>query len=343
MVWILVYLLLLAPLLVLPRRWGAAGVLLLAFLAALQVLDSQGYRDNLGERFAQHAGPVLPAAPWSALMTGKALVEVQPDFGCSRDETVKLLVNTTVYRASQVLAPASTAYSARPLPRSCSQLASEGIFFRDLPADHLLVVVGKQENLVKLALSSVGLKDASDLCRQFKFGIACSRTWPAQGLIDDYFKPAQGDAAQLFPAFKLGSSFRPSLKGEAAALTGPGWGEAPQAIWTLNGAAWLVLRPDSLPARGLQFVLQAVLPAAPGFEDQDLWITVNGKELGRWHQAPSDKPFRAVLRFASGNATSDGLLLIGIHNEKSVPAPGAPSGGAALGLRVEQVTLQALP
>lgn len=342
MVWVLVYLLLLAVLLTLPRRWGSAGVMLLAVLAALQVLDSQGYRDNLRQRFAEQEGPVLPAAPWSALMTGKTLVEVLPDFGCSRDEPVKTLVNTTVYRASEALAPVSTVYSARPLPRSCSQLASEGLFFRDLPPDHLLVVVGRQENLVKLALSSVGIKDAADLCRQFKFGVACSRTWPALGLVDDYFKPVQTNAAQLFPAFRLGTSFRPSLKGEMAALTGPGWGEGPQAIWTLNGSAWLVLRPDSLPARGLQFVLQAELPATGGAEAQDLWITVNGKELGRWRQEPSDKPFRAVLRFASSNATSDGLLLIGIHNEKPVARAGA-NGGATLGLRVEQVTLQALP
>ncbi len=344
MVWVLVYLLLLAALLTLPRRWGVAGVLLLAGCAALQLFDSQSYRDDLRQRVAEVRSSIMPRDDWEPLMQGKDLVEILPDFACSRDESTKALVNLTVFRASGVLAPASTVYSARPTPRNCSQIPADDLFFRTLEPDRLLVVLGRQDNLAKLAISSVGLRNAGDLCRQFKAGVACTRTWPALPLLDQYFKPVAVNAAQLFPVLRLGAGFHPSLKGEAAALLGPGWGEGAQATWTLNGVGWLVLRPDTLPVKGLQFILEAELPPLAGVEGQDLWITVNGKELGRWHQEPAEAPFRAVLRFASSNATPDGLLLIGIHNEKSVPPPGVGAGnGTTLGLKVDQVTLTALP
>ncbi len=344
MVWVLVYLLLLAVLLTLPRAWGRGGLALLAFCTALQLLDSQSYRDNLSQRFADAPAPAFPSDAWGPLMAGKDLVEVMPDFVCGREDRERALVNLVVYQASGQLVPASTAYSARPAPRNCSERPAAAVFFRELPPDRLLVLVGRQDNLIKLAVSSVGIRQAQDYCRLFRAGIACSRTWPDLPAVNHYFKTIKAEATQIFPAVRVGGVFKPSMKGETAALLGPGWGENQAGAWTLNGVGYLILRPDRLPPNGLQLTIEALLPALPGAQEQDLWITVNGKELGRWSQVPGDSTFRAALRFASSNATDDGLLLIGLHNAHPVAAPNRPTGSSVtLGLRVDSFTLTALP
>lgn len=344
MVWVLVYLLAMAALLTLPRRWGRPGIALLAFCVALQVLDSQSYRDDLTGRVAGAAPNPLPAEAWGPLLADKALVELLPDFACTREERDRALVNLAVYRASGALVPVTTAYSARPAPKNCSTRPAEALFFRELEPGRLLVIMGLQDSMAKLAVSSVGIRGAGEACRLFKFGVACTRVWPESAAVDAVFKPQALAASELFPAVRVGGSFKPSLKGEVASIMGPGWGENQQGAWTLNGVGYLLLRPETLPPNGLQITFEALLPALPGAEEQDLWITVNGRELGRWRQKPGEATFRAALRFASSNATADGLLLVGLHNAKPLAAPDRPATATrTLGLRVDKVTLTALP
>lgn len=338
MVWVLLYLLLIAAVLTLPRRWGRRGVLALAAAALLQLLDSQAYRDGVERRLAATPSVPIPAEAWTPLLSGRDLVEVYPDFACAGDNATRTLVNETVYRASAVLTPASTAYSARPQERNCSRHPAEGLFFRTLEPDRLLVVLGRRDNLARFAVSSVGVREADQLCREFRFGIACTHHWPDLAAIAGNFKPQAARGADLFPALRLGGGFRPSLTGEVARLLGPGWVESEAGTFTKDGVGWLVVRPERIPPAGVEIAVQLQLPPLPGVIEQELWVTVNGKELGRWQQAPAEAPFTATLRLGASTPTADGLLLIGLHNESPVPVS---DDEVMLGLRVDRVAITA--
>lgn len=344
MVWVLLYLLIVAVLLTLPRRWGRAGIAVLCASALLQVLDSQGYREDIGGRVANAAPNPFPATAWEPLLAGRELVELVPDFSCAREERTRVTINLAVYRASAMLVPATTAYVARSKPRNCSTRPAEAVFQRTLEPGRVLLLMGLQDNVAKLAVSSAGVRDADRLCRLFRFGVACAHDWPQDPAVDAVFQPQALSDAELFPAIRLGTSFEPALQGEVTKLMGPGWGETAEGAWTLNGVAYLVIRPEQLPSSGMEVAIEALLPARPGVEEQELWVTINGKELGRWRQAPSDEPFRAALRFSNGHATPEGLFLIGLHNARPwVPAERPATSSITLGLRIDKVTIGAQP
>lgn len=329
--WTVAYALLLGALLLLGRRRGWLVPALALAAVALQAADTQGYRDLARSTVAAPKPFALPAEPWRPVLAAHQRVRILPPFECAAQNEDRALINLLVFHASAVQVATSTAYTARPKPVDCAEAVGL-LFFGAPPPGELWVAVGAQTRLPALALSGIGVQDAPRRCRHFAGGVACSAAeWPAS----DYFLPARVNAEKMLPAFPLGATLVPALAGPPAPYLGPGWrAAAAEGAWTGAGRAYLLLRPQPLPAESFRLVLEATLPAGGG--EQSLAIQVNGQEVDRWTAAADGAGFRREVELPRSLLTGDGLLLVALESRPL----GRDSLPGELGLLVRRVTLQ---
>jgi len=336
--WVVAYALLLGGLLLLDRRRGWPAPALLLAVLALQLADTQGYRAQVHARLAEPPPFALPAAPWRAVMARHDLVRVLPPFQCALQNDDRILVNLTVFHASAVPVPVTTAYTARPLPVDCpAELAR--LYFAAPPPGELWVILGSKPRLPAIALSGIGVLEATRRCRHFPGGVACSAAeWPGPGAAEgDYFAPAAVKIDKVIPAFPLGAALVPALSGKPGPFLGPGWRPSQAeggGAWTLAGRAYLYLRPEPLPPADFKLTVEATLPLAAG-ETRTLAILVNDIEVDRW-VLPADggSATRQVI-LPRQLLTADGLLLVALE---ALPQ-GRDKRFEELGLLVRRVTL----
>jgi len=335
--WLVAYALLLGSTLLLSgwRRWSGPTIIALALL--LQLADTQSYRDGLTRRVAEAPGFILPPQPWRALAAGHEIVQVLPPFRCARSNEERLVINQLGYHASAVLTPVSTVYTPRGRPVDCAR-EIERLFGRELQPGELLVVPGEDPRLPALALTGIGVVDAARHCGRFPQGVVCTLTWP-DDLRAEHFPPATVATERLLPAYPLRAKLVPGLSGAPLPYLGPGWRDDDgRGAWTDGGRAHVILRPEPRPEGEMILALESTLPlGSDPAATRELWVEVNGREIGRWQQPADGSVKTAQIRFPANLISDDGLYLITIEN-----AP-PPESGLPRGLYVGGLVLREAP
>lgn len=340
--WAVSYLLILGGVAILARqqerhRWISVVI---AGLAALQLVDTEPSRAFPRIDTRQAESPILPPAIWRPLLASHSLLRVLPGFSCGPAE------NHRVNQELQLLAarsgvPVTTVFMARQV----DDCVAERELVDTLQPSHDELVV----YLPPFGLEQTkGSFPEADACRQFLEGIACS-----QKLLDPAFalpEAAKSGAEDYFrsfapppPPLRPGDTVDVALGSPATEMLLSGWfATEPDGAWMRGKRAVLQFGVPHPPPDGLRFRFRSKCYLSPKHPQKTLTISVNGEissalTINTWE--PADREL-----FIPSSVVKDGQSIRVSFEIDPVSSPvsdGVSADNRELGIQLQRIEVLA--
>lgn len=243
---------------------------------ALQLVDTQMLRRNIASETSHGFPQALPRNAWQALLERHQRLYQYPSFQCGgfagrwpeNNSNMELL-----RLAAELAKPTNSAYLAR-LTRDCSEELREGLAF-DIDAGGLYVFAGT------FPISRIEERPTFRAwCREFEYGVVCSRNWVSDPGVIQAFRPIQRSWVPLYlPSHVL----QFSAGGTGVQFLGGGWW-VPESwgTWSM-GAGEITLRVSPRPAEDLVLAVSAHAFVHPARAESDVAVIANEREVAVWH------------------------------------------------------------
>ena len=177
--------------------------------------------------------------------------------------------------AAQMDMPSNSAYLSR-LNRDCEKEMAEGQNFEI--ADGGLYIFARRFPIHKFAK----MPGFEAWCREFRYGIACSRHWDAIAKTEPVtsFRPVSQD---WIPQYSRATKLKFSAGGNGLAFLGGGWSiPEPWGIWSLGGQSEIALRLSSKTNAPVRMSVSAVAFVHAARPSTSIEVFANGKQVATW-------------------------------------------------------------
>ena len=258
------------------RRGLARAIVLLAML--FQLIDTQVLRDDVGA-FASAAYPqLLDRTIWRTLVEKHAFIEQYPSFQCGgwantwpeNNANMELLLI-----AAESAKPINSAYVARAV-KDCKVEQMQGIAF-DIRPGGLYFFAGD------FPIASISDKPRfNELCREFKFGVICTRAWSE---LDARSKAGKFPLTPLFvfPDYELGNELKFVTHGNGRRFMGQGWSTPePWGTWSTGKISEVFVKLPNVSGTSWAMEAEATAFVHPARKELDVMVFANGANLGTW-------------------------------------------------------------
>ncbi|MHB8370213.1 MAG: DUF6311 domain-containing protein [Leptospirales bacterium] len=258
-----------------PSRTAKA---LLLLSVGLQLADTQLLRRNMAEAVQNGYAQVLSQKVWKPLLEEHQFLEQYPSFQCGgwagkwpdNNSNMELLL-----LAAKLDIPSNSAYLARS-SRNCKKELAEGLSFRIEKGG--LYVFGNNFPINKIA----GLPDFREWCREFKYGVVCSRNRAAfwQNSSQHEFVHISNVWA---PEYQLGKTLQFNVNGNGRYFLQHGWGMAESwGVWGIGKQSVIALLLPDVPESNLKLTVSGHEFVNTESPLKEVTVFINDKKIGLW-------------------------------------------------------------
>jgi hypothetical protein len=303
--WPVYYVLVVGLIALVISRFGTVNARRLLLLAAvLQVADTQLLRSNMAVHAASGHPQQLNKMAWTRLLEAHDFVEQYPSFQCGgwAGKWPENNANMELHLiAAQLSKPINSSYTARPV-KNCPAEREKGLNF-DVRHGGLYFFAGD------FPLRRIAAKPHySELCRQFQFGIACTRSWPefAEHALAAKFGPAPQFP---LPRYSYGDLLRFVPDGSGLSFMGDGWWTAESwGVWSAQPSAEVFMEVDVRAAHDLLLKVHATAFLHKARPQADVMVEANGRNIAHWRFLLGQGIVLQTARIPSNLIGADGSL-----------------------------------
>lgn len=277
--WPIYYVLVITLVLVTLQRFTplrAKGLLVLAVV--LQLVDTQLLRNNLTLNAHQGFAQELSQEAWAPVLETHQFFKQYPSFQCGgwagkwpdNNSNMELL-----WLAAKLDKQSNSAYLARS-NRNCKDELAEGLSFQIEEGG--LYVFGNNFPINRIE----SLPNFKELCREFKYGVVCSRNWAAltQTASKQEFLPISKVWA---PEYQLGELLQFNVNGNGKYFLERGWSTPENwGVWGTDEQSVIVLRLPEFPSQNLKLTVSAFALVHAGSPLKEVSVFINDKKVETW-------------------------------------------------------------
>ncbi|WP_413437606.1 DUF6311 domain-containing protein [Sulfuriferula sp. GW1] len=337
--WPIYYVLVITLVLVTLQRFNQrVAKVLLVLAVVLQLVDTQLLRRNMAENMHLGSAQVLSQKTWRPLLEGHQFLKQYPSFQCGgwagkwpdNNANMELL-----WLAAKLDKPSNSAYLARS-NRNCKDELAEGLSF-NIEAGGLYVF-GNNFPINQIA----GLPNFREWCREFKYGVVCSRNWVAfpQIAFQQEFVRISKEWA---PEYQLGKTLQFNVNGNGKYFLQRGWGMAESwGVWGIGKQSVVVLRLPDAPERNLKLTVSARALVNAGSPLKEVTVFINDKKIGLWKYKLDEEGIVKRTALVTKDVYQQNNLLIIKFVSKNIESPkraGMSEDVRPLGLGMAELVL----
>ena len=303
--WPVYYILVVALVLATSQRFRprAARILILTAVI-LQLADTHFLRQGAMAAAAHGHPQELKREEWRPLLAAHRFLVQYPSFQCGgwagqwpdNNSNMELLL-----MAAQMDMPSNSAYLSR-LNRNCEKEMAEGQNFEI--ADGGLYIFARRFPIHKFAK----MPSFAAWCREFRYGIACSRHWDAIAKTEPVtsFRPVSQD---WIPQYSRATKLKFSAGGNGLAFLGGGWSiPEPWGIWSLGGQSEIALRLSSKTNAPVRMSVSAVAFVHAARPSTSIEVFANGRQVATWAYVGGEGTKRYSLEIPESLIPETGVL-----------------------------------